>query len=189
MFEDLIKSMKYNHKIGQLNKEYNTETLKKTKEYRLKLLDIKLEYDNITQYDFDMEKTRILGEDKQPIDLEIDLLTMKYHHKKIDWIEYCKQKNDIQGKPWVAIRSNDDMEANPDAIQIELVHNNEFINYCKRLGIQGDSDDEISENYLKWFFISNIDDDDLSLLTQSEETEVNDEYVKNTKLNGNIIVR
>ena len=111
---------------------------------------------------------------------ELDIY-LKYD--KISNLDYCKKKNDILGKPWVAIKTNYDEKADPDNMEIEVAYNKTFIENMRAKGLPGDTDEDIAEQWLKLFFIANLEEDDLKMIND-EYSEDSQPYLKKTKLNS-----
>lgn len=160
--------------------EYDTDDLKKLKEYRIKKLEIDKKYGKINNIDYDIELCRLNIDNKSDTDVKIEELGILLNHRKIDGVEYCKQKNDILGKPWVAIRTNPEQEYS-STLEIEVTYNKTFITKMKEMGFPGDTDEEIAEQWLKWFLVSNIEEDDLQMIDDNVEDS---KPTRITKLDG-----
>jgi hypothetical protein len=168
-----------------LNLEYDTEELKRTAEYKIKKLSIDRKYGCIDDFQYEIEMNKINTANLNENDLKIKELDIYLKYKKISSVEYCKQKNDILGKPWVAIRTNYDENIDPDNMEVEVVYNNTFIKNMKAKGLPGITDEEIAEQWLKLFFIANLEEDDLKMISDEYSYETSDDnkkYVKKKKL-------
>lgn len=174
-------SLMFNIKKYFLSLKYNSESKKRLPMYKLSFLDLQKEYNLIDDFEYELETTKVLNQDKSEIDKQLAELEIKYKFKKIDNIEYIKRKNDIQHKPWVAIKTKYDEDNNPDNLEVEVVYNRTFIEKMRQRGLPGDTDEEIVDQWLKIFFIANLEEDDLSSLFEDDEPQ---DIKKQTKLNG-----
>ena len=177
MFSPLFYSKK-----SLLSMEYSTPEMKKLPLYRLKFLELQKKYHIIDEYTYDTETIKILKENSSKEELVIALIENDFKHNKIDKIERIKRINDAKGKSWVAIHTDYDEENDEDNMQIEVVYNDTFIKNMKKKGLPGDTDDEIAEQWLKLFLISNLDEDDLALVDEPDEENNKKGYVSRTKL-------
>lgn len=161
-----IKKIKHNENpsferdLKCLNIEYDIDTLKELDEYKLKLLTLKHQYNIIDEYEFDIEKTKILMKNSNKKDLNLKLLELKYKHKKIDELEYNKEKNDILEKPWAVFKMNYDENIDANNLGIEVVYNKCFIDKLQKMGYTGLSEDDIVEGWLSQVFATNIREGD-----------------------------
>lgn len=163
--------------------EYDTPELQKLPQCKIRKLDIDKKYGCIDDYQYEIEMNNLNIDNKSKTEVLANEYDIMLKYGKISKLEYCKQKNDVLGKPWVAIKTNDDKDINLDNIEIEVAYNKTFIKNMRAKGISGDTDDDVAGEWLKLFFISNLEDDDIQALT--EEAEENIEYVKKAKLNNN----
>lgn len=175
-------------KKGLLSRKYNTPELKKLPEYRLSFLNLEKEYSIITDYEYDIESTKILTKDKSEEEQQIALLDVERKHNKIDNLEYTKRFNDAKNKPWVAIHTDYDADSDEDNMQIEVVYNQTFIKKMRKKGFPGDTDEEIAEQWLKLFLLANLDEDDLSLLGETDDLPDDEKYIKRTKVEDKTII-
>lgn len=175
-------------KKALLSMEYGTAELKKLPMYRLKFLDLEKKYGIIDNYTYDVETIKVLYENKSKEVLDIALIENDYKHKKIDKLEYIKRSNDAKGKSWVAIRTNYDEENDEDNMEIEVVYNKTFIEHMRKKGLPGDTDEEIAEQWLKLFLISNLDEDDIAMLSEDDEEEKKKSYIERKKVKGKTII-
>lgn len=164
-----------------LNLDYDTEELKKLKEYKLKKLNIDKKYNCIDNFQYELELNNINFENKTESEIKLNELEIYLKYEKITGVEYCKQKNDILGKPWVAIKTNYDEESDPDNMEVEVVYNNKFIENMRAKGLPGQTDEEVAEQWLKLFFIANLEEDDIKMIND-EYTDDNQQYLKKTKI-------
>lgn len=175
-------------KKALLSMEYGTAELKKLPTYKLKFLDLEKKYGIIDDYTYDVETTKVLYENKSKEELEVALIENDYKHEKIDKLEYIKRSNDAKGKSWVAIHTNYDEENDEDNMEIEVVYNKTFIEHMRKKGLPGDTDEEIAEQWLKLFLISNLDEDDIAMLSEDDEEEKKKSYVDRKKVKGKTII-
>ena len=103
-------------------------------------------------------------------------------------LEHIKRINDVKGKSWVAIKTNYDEDNDEDNMEIEVVYNQTFIKNMRKKGLPGDTDEEIAEQWLKLFLISNLEEDDLALLSGEDEEEKQISYVERKKVKGKTII-
>lgn len=170
--------------------DYDTDELKKLKEYKIKKLEIDKKYNNISDMDYELGLLKLNINNKSDDDIKIEELDVLLKYNKITNIDYCIKKNDILKKPWVAIKSNYDEKENPDNMEIEVVYNKTFIENMRKRGLPGDTDEEIAEQWLKLFMIANLDDDDISLISEENEEEssqTDDNVVKLENFNQTFI--
>lgn len=163
-----------------LTLKYNTKEKRKLPLYKISFLDLQKKYNLINDYEYEIETSHIINENKSENDIKISDLEIMLKYNKINEVEYYKEKNDILGKPWVAIKTNYDENNNPDNLEIEVVYNKTFIKNMKRKGYSGEEED-IVEQWLKLFFIANLEEEDFSLLDNENQKE----YFTRTKLNDN----
>lgn len=169
--------------------EYDTDDLKKLKEYRIKKLQIDKKYSKISDFDYDLELSKLNIDNKSDDDLKIEELDILLKYNKINNLDYCIKKNDILKKPWVAIKTNYDEDNDPDNLQIEVVHNKTFIERMRQKGLPGDTDEDVVEQWLKLFMVANLDTDDLSLLEDEiiEESLDEENVIKLENTNKTLI--
>lgn len=178
-----MESMMFKLERMLLSFKYNTEEKRKLPLYKLSFLELQKKYKIIDDYSYDLETSRVLNEDKSVEDKQIAELDVMLKHYKITSIEYYKQKNDLLKKPWVAIKTNYDEETNPDNLEVEVVYNKTFIDSMKKKGFPGETDEEIVDQWLNAFFISNIDENDLAMMI--EDSEERNYQISHNKLNDN----
>jgi hypothetical protein len=173
--------------LKKLDKKYPTPDLKKLSEYKIKQLEINKQFNNITDCEYEIAINNILNKDKGDIELKVQELDILLKYRQISGIEYCKKKNDFLGKPWAAFRTNFDENANIDNPEIEVVYNKCFVEKLRNQGLPGDSDEEVVDQWLKYFFIAQLEQEDLSILDGEQPSQ--NERVKKTKMgNGSIII-
>lgn len=163
--------------------EYDTPELQKLPQCKIRKLDIDKKYGCIDDYQYEIELNNLNIDNKSKAEILANEYDIMLKYNKISKLEYYKQKNDVLGKPWVAIKTINEDKMDLDNIEIEVAYNKTFIKNMRAKGISGDTDDEVAGEWLKLFFISNLDEDDIQSL--SEEAEENIEYVKKAKLNKN----
>lgn len=164
--------------------DYNTEELQKLPEYRIKKLDIDKKYNLIDDFQYEIELNTINHFNKPQSEKELAELEIYLKYKKISGIEYCKKKNDILGKPWVAIKTNYDEKVDPDNMEIEVVYNKKFIESMRAKGLPGETDEDIAEQWLKLFFIANLEEEDLSMINDEYSSSEDKQYLRKTKLDN-----
>ena len=175
-------------KKALLSSQYGTHELKQLPQYKLKFLDLQKNYGIIDTYTYDVESSKILYAEKPKEELDCALLDIELKHGKIDKLEWTKRTNDAKGKSWVAIHTNYGEENDEDNMEIEVVYNQTFIKNMRKKGLPGDTDEEIAEQWLKLFLISNLDEDDLALLSDEDEEEKKKSYVERKKVKGKTII-
>ena len=124
---------------------------------------------------------------KSETEQKISELDIYLKYDKINNIEYCKKKNDILGKPWVAIKTDYDEKNDPDNLEIEVAYNKTFIEKMRQKGLPGDTDEEIAEQWLKLFMIANLEEDDLRMV-DDEYAEDSKSIVTKKKIGDNMII-
>lgn len=164
--------------------DYDTEELQKLPEYRIKKLDIDKKYNLIDDFQYEIELNTINHFNKPQSEKELAELEIYLKYKKISGIEYCKKKNDILGKPWVAIKTNYDENVDPDNMEIEVVYNKKFIESMRAKGLPGETDEDIAEQWLKLFFIANLEEEDLSMINDEYSSSEDKQYLRKTKLDN-----
>ena len=175
-------------KKALLSSQYGTYELKQLPQYKLKFLDLQKKYNIIDSYTYDIETTKILFSEKSREDLDCALLDIELKYEKIDKLEWIKRTNDAKGKSWVAIHTNYDEENDEDNMEIEVVYNKTFIEHMRKKGLPGDTDEEIAEQWLKLFLISNLDEDDIAMLSEDDEEETKKTYIDRKKVKGKTII-
>jgi len=152
-----------------LSIDYDTEVLRNTDEYKLKKLEIDKKYQKINDLDYELNVNDVLEKDDTKKKLKrLDILK-KYG--KMDTLEYNKRYNDMLGKPWVAIKTNYDEDADPDNLEIEVAYNNTFITNMRKKGLPGETDEEIAEQWLRLFLIANLEEDDLDMVRDNDSED------------------
>ena len=169
---------------GLLALEYNTPELQQLPEYKLKKLNIDKKYGVIDDFQYDLEMNKVNNMARSSEERELAELEIYLKYQKISGVEYCKKKNDLMGKPWVAIRTNYDEKSDPDNMEVEVVYNKTFIENMKAKGLPGESDEEIAEQWLKLFFIANLEEEDLKMINDEYNDDSDEkQYLKKAKLN------
>lgn len=112
---------------------------------------------------------------------KLDILKVELKYNKIDAIEYEKKVYDIKGLPWAKFHMTYNEETDPDNMQTELVYNEFFIKKLQSMGYSGKSNDDIVQAWLSQVFAANVDPTDLVF-------DEDQDYVKNVKVNGKMIV-
>lgn len=163
--------------------DYDTPDLQKLPECKIKKLEIDKKYNCIDDFQYELELNNINQENKSEQEKQLSELEIYLKYEKIDGLEYCKKKNDILGKPWVAIKTNYDEKSDPDNMEIEVAYNKTFIENMRAKGLPGDTDEEIAEQWLKLFFIANLEEDDLKMIND-EYNEDSSLVLNRTKLNN-----
>lgn len=176
-----MSSFMFNLKKFLLSIQYNTEEKRKLPLYKLSFLDLQRKYNIIDDFTYSLETTKVLTEDKTEEERKIAELDILVKYNKINSIDYYKQKNDLLKKPWVAIKTNYDEDYNPDNLEVEVVYNKTFIEKMKKKGFPGETDEEIVDQWLNAFFVSNIDENDLAMLMENSDDVV---YTSKHKLSN-----
>ena len=183
----MIKPMFYVKKF-LLSQKYNSDEMKKLPFYKLSFLKLQKDYNIIDEYTYDVESTKILTEDKTKEEQDIALLNIERKHNKIDDLEYTKRYNDAKGKSWVGIHTDYDADSDEDNMELEVVYNKTFIENMKKKGLPGNTDEEIAEQWLKLFLIANLDEDDLGLLSDEEESK-SEQYITREKIGNKTVIK
>jgi hypothetical protein len=114
-------------------------------EKQLKTLVVKRKYEKITEYDFDIETTKLkfTGDD-----LVLALLDIEYKHHKIEKQAYEKQSATIRKEPWVSMPDISWNPQDPSQSYFELDYNDEFVSFLKNHGYNGLTDEMVVEKWL-----------------------------------------
>lgn len=157
---------------------YSNPDLQQLPEYKIKKLEIDKKYNKINDFEYDLELNKINKLNKTEEEVQLQELELYLKYNKISNVEYCKKKNDILKKPWVAIHTNYDETNNPDDMEVEVAYNKTFIEHMRNKGLPGETEEEIAEQWLKLFFISNLEEDDLKMISSEEEEETPQQVIK-----------
>ena len=169
--------------------EYDTKELQQLSEYKIKKLNIDKKYGVIDDFQYEVEMNKVNNLSKSSEERDLAELEIYLKYQKISGVEYCKKKNDLLGKPWVAIKTNYDENSDPDNMEVEVVYNNKFIENMKAKGLPGESDEEIAEQWLKLFFIANLEEDDIKMINDEYNDDGDDkQYLKKTKFNKGTLI-
>ena len=168
--------------------EYDTAELQKLPEYKIKKLNIDKKYSLVDDFQYDLQVNEINCANKTKEEKELAELELYLKYEKITGIEYCKKKNDILGKPWVAIKTNYDEKSDPDNMEVEVVYNKKFIENMRAKGLPGETDEEIAEQWLKLFFIANLEEDDIKMINDDYTDTDEKQYIKKTKLDDGMLI-
>jgi hypothetical protein len=155
--------------------------LRDTDEYKIKKLDIDNKYRKIDPIHYEIEVNKI--KEKDDTKRRLNELTIWKKWGKITELEYNKKYNDVLHKPWVAIRTNYDENANPDNLEMEVAYNDTFIENMRKKGLPGETPEEVAEQWLKLFLIANLEEDDLKMIGGEDDEEEDHPIVSKTKLN------
>ncbi len=178
----------YDKEMEILKLDYPSENLKELADYKLRKLEIQKKYNKIDDFDYEYQLLQIRDIDKPETERLINEIDLKHKYKKISEIDYCKEKNDLLGKPWVAIHTDYDEQNDPDNLMVEVVYNKTFISNMRKKGLPGDTDEEIAEQWLKLFFMANMDLDDITSMLDENESEEEKRYLTKRKLGDNTIL-
>ena len=163
--KDREKAKAYHNLKGEelertiLSIDYDTESLRDTDEYKIKKLDIDNKYGKIDPISYQIEVNKI--KEKDDTKRKLNELAIWKKWGKLSDLEYNKKYNDILHKPWVAIRTNYDENADPDNLEMEVAYNDTFIENMRKKGLPGETPEEVAEQWLKLFLIANLEEDDL----------------------------
>ena len=146
--------------------DYDTDVLRDTDEYKIRKLEIDHKYNKINDFDFEITLNNI--KEKEDVKRRVKELEIMKKWAKISNVEFMKKKNDLLHKPWVAIKTRYDEDVDPDNMEIEVAYNNTFIEKMRAKGLPGDTPDDVAEQWLKLFLISNLDTDDLAMIEDDE---------------------
>lgn len=177
----------FEKELALLNINYSTEELQKLSEYKIKKLELQKKFNKIDEFNYEFELLKINNENKPETERLINEIDLKHKYKKIDDVEYCKQKNDLLGKPWVAIHTEYDENANPDDLMVEVTYNKTFIENMRKKGLPGDTEEEIAEQWLKLFLMANMDIDDITTMLDDNEVEEK-KYLTKRKIDDKTII-
>lgn len=160
--------------------DYDTEALRDTDEYKIRKLEIDNKYHKIDPINYEIELNKI----KEKDDTKRRIKDLEIYKKwgKLSNLEYIKKKNDLLHKPWVAIKTNYDEDVDPDNMEIEVAYNDTFIEKMRAKGLPGDTPDDVAEQWLKLFLISNLDNDDLAMIGDDEDDYDDTPQVTKTKI-------
>ena len=111
-------------------------------------LDIQLKYDKISEYEHDLAIVNLVYTEEN-LDKELALLTVDYNHEKITKLEFEKTVASARNEPWVGIVDNGfNPEQGVNGVYFEFDWNNQWIEFLRKNGYNGLSEDEIVE---QWF--------------------------------------
>lgn len=139
---------------AKLDREFPTKSEKDLDVYKLRLNELEYNYKLKDEYEFEHYK---LGyshlSDKE---YAKESLELEYKFGKIKEIDYMKEKADLDGKPFVAVRPDFD-EVDGDNFYFDIIFNEIFIEKLKKQGYSGDTDNDIVDQWLKWKMINSFD--------------------------------
>ena len=190
--KDREKAKAYHNLKGEelertiLSIDYDTESLRDTDEYKIKKLDIDNKYGKIDPISYQIEVNKI--KEKDDTKRKLNELAIWKKWGKLSDLEYNKKYNDILHKPWVAIRTNYDENADPDNLEMEVAYNDTFIENMRKKGLPGETPEEVAEQWLKLFFMANMDLDDITSMLDENESEEEKRYLTKRKLGDNTIL-
>lgn len=144
-----------------LDINYNTYGSYDSKEYELKVLELRKKYGNIDDYNYECEKEILMYNQKDLTELNLKLLDIKKKHNEISELDYQKEKNTILKKPWAVFKMTYDEHTDSENAGIEVVYNEFFIDRLKKMGYTGLSEDDVVEAWLNQVFASNINVGDI----------------------------
>lgn len=132
-----------------------------SKEYELKVLELKKKYGNIDDCIYECEKEILIYNQKDLTELNLKLLDIKKKHNEISELDYQKEKNTILKKPWAVFKMTYDEHIDSENAGIEVVYNEFFIDRLQKMGYSGLSEDDVVEAWLSQVFASNINVGDI----------------------------
>ena len=169
----------YDGEISRLSMEFPSESEKELDNYKLRKLDIELKYKNIDELNYDLEKTKII--EKDGFVFEKKKLDILYKHQKMEYIEYIKQKATLNGEPFVAVKPNFE-NTTGDEFSIEIECNDIFLEKLKKQGYNGDTKDDLLEEWLRYKVAYSFEGLDEILNNNTIPTK-NQKYVIDEKTN------
>ena len=131
-----------------------TNSEKELDSYKLRLNELEFKYKLKDEYEF--EKFKIPFQHLRRNLEELAYLELSHNFKRISDIDYMKEKADIEGKPFVAVKPNFD-EYDGDNFYLEMVYNDIFIDKLKKQGYTGFTDEDIVEQWFKFKMINTYD--------------------------------
>jgi hypothetical protein len=134
-----LEGMDLDLRLAEINNEDE-------KAQNLAKLDVRLKYNQLDQYTYDVEHNTIKLEG-DPL-LEEVLLDLELKHHRISKQEHDRKVADLRGEPWVAMPDVKWDPADPSRSYFELDYNDHFVTYLRSNGYQGVSDDAIVEKWL-----------------------------------------
>lgn len=154
-------------------------------EYDYALNDLNKKYNKIDAYDYEVNKINIkyskINNDKKLLkERDIALLQLKLKYNKIDKLDYEKEYNELLENPWCVYNIEYNPSINDDEMNVSVLYNSYFIKRLKKLGYDGDSDDDIIENWISQFMATNI--------LQGDFLD-EDDIVETEKVGSKVIVR
>ena len=112
-------------------------------------LAVDLKYNIITPWDYDCRMAEIRFPDPDSMDQQLALLEADYAHGKITKQEYEKTYAIATDQPWVGIIDNGfESKEGVNGLYFELDWNDQWVEFLKKNGYQGMTDDQIVE---QWF--------------------------------------
>lgn len=138
----------------KLDREFPTNSEKELDSYKLRLNELEFKYKLKDEYEF--EKFKIPFQHLRRNLEELAYLELSHKFKRISDIDYMKEKADIEGKPFVAVKPNFD-EYDGDNFYLEMVYNDIFIDKLKKQGYTGFTDEDIVEQWFKFKMINTYD--------------------------------
>ena len=172
--------------LKKLEKKYDSVELKKLPEYRLKVLDIRKQFKDISDYDYDIGTSKIINENKDKSEKEVAELNIMLKYNKITPTDYCIKKYDALNLPWYHIEYNYDPEKieDIDQVPIEVEYNKTFIKLLKEKKYIGDSDEEVIDDWLKTVYQNQLDIEDINDMLDKGTTTTIKTPVSHTNKDG-----
>lgn len=144
----------YTYEIELLNLDFPSESEKRLDNYLLRLNDIDFKYHKIDEYTHELRTAKII--EKNEIEFQKKKLELDYKFDKLPVIEYLKNKATLDNKPFVAVKPNYD-ETTGDDFYLEVEYNELFLEKIKKEGYDGDTPEEMLDQWLKYKVVKSFD--------------------------------
>lgn len=146
---------------------------RKSQEFKLGLVDIKLEHGELDEYDAEVEKLGIKHKNREGAEYVIGKANLDRQHNMIDERDYDKTIATANGKPWVTVVDANLVYGGPRGNQMsfDLDWNQQFVDDLRLNGWTGISDSDVVD---QWF--TNLCMDMMSPL---DDFETNDDGTPN----------
>jgi hypothetical protein len=110
---------------------------------------IDFSFKKIDGYERDLKLAEIAYPDFDSLDRQLAILQADHEHGKIETLEYEKTAATAKGEPWVGIVDNGfDSDQGVNGLYFELDWNEKWVEFLKKNGYHGTTDEQIVE---QWF--------------------------------------